>query len=256
MNRAPPAPSADWAWFFDVDGTLAHIAETPESVRIDIGMRRLIQAIVANAGGAVALISGRSIADVDALFPGVRLPVAGQHGAERRDAAGALVGNPVAARELTGIRDELLTIARRHPGLRVEDKGLAIALHYRHAPQLAGYVHRAVRAIQARTGDDLQIQIGKRVVELVPAGIDKGSAVQHFMQEPPFRGRTPVFVGDDVTDEHAFAIVNDLDGYSVKVGPGATSARWRLADVNAVREWLEQATPQLRNDATASGDHT
>jgi trehalose 6-phosphate phosphatase len=256
MNRAPPAPSADWAWFFDVDGTLAHIADTPESVRIDTAMRRLIQDIVANAGGAVALISGRSIADVDTLFPGVRLPVAGQHGAERRDAAGALVGNIAASRDLVRIRDELSTIARRHPGLRVEDKGLAIAVHYRRAPQLAGYVHRTVRAIQARAGNAIQMQIGKRVVELLPAGIDKGTAVQHFMQELPFRGRTPVFVGDDVTDEHAFAIVNALGGYSVKVGPGATSARWRLADVNAVREWLEQATPQHHRDAAATGDHT
>src|SRR5206468_2265698 len=154
-------------------------------------------------------------------------PVAGQHGVERRDAAGRISRHAFPSQELDWVRRRLADAAARHPGLLVEDKGLSLALHCRRAPRLAGYGHRLVRSLGARLGERYHVQTGKRVVELKPAGKDKGVAVLEFMQEEPFRGRTPLFVGDDVTDEYGFATVNRLHGHSVKVGPGRTVARLR-----------------------------
>ena len=246
MNAKLPAPRQDWAYFFDIDGTLVDIVERPEHVRIDLALRQLIEMLHRGTGGAVALVSGRAIADVDALFPGSRLPVAGQHGAERRDASGTVSRRTTMSAELAQVRRELAAVVARRPALRFEDKGLSFALHYRQAPRLGGFVHRVMRTLQAQHRGSFHLQEGKRVVELLPQGSDKGSAVLQFMAEPPFRGRTPVFIGDDVTDETAFATVNHLGGHSIKVGPGPTSAGWRLADVSAVRRWLADGTRPAR----------
>ena len=239
-SAAMPAPRRDWAYFFDIDGTLVELADSPGGVLLDRELRQLIEQLHRSAGGAVALISGRSIADIDHLVPGIRLPAAGQHGIERRDASGEISRHAFPSRELDGVRARLAEAVIRHPGLLLEDKGLSLALHYRRSPRLGGYAHRLVRSLLPRLGRQYRIQTGKRVVEMKPAGRDKGAAVLEFMQEPPFRGRTPVFVGDDISDEYGFATVNRLRGYSVKVGPGQTSARWRLPDVRAVRAWLER----------------
>ena len=235
-----PPPSRDWAYFFDIDGTLVDIAESPAGARLDADLLALIARLHRTAGGAVALISGRSIADIDRLIPGIRLPAAGQHGVERRDAAGGISRHAVPSRELDWVRGRLAEAAAAHRGLLLEDKGLSLALHYRRAPRLAGYAHRLVRALLSPLGERYRIQTGKRVVEMKPAGRDKGSAVLEFMHERPFRGRTPVFLGDDITDEYGFTTVNRLHGHSVKVGRGPTAARWRLRDVRAVRAWLER----------------
>lgn len=132
----------------------------------------------------------------------------------------------------------------RHPGLLLEDKGLALAVHYRQVPTLAGYLHRLLQRLAALAGEPLQLQKGKRVVEVKPLGFDKGTAIEEYLAEPPFQGRRPVFIGDDVTDEHGFAVVNRLRGLSVKVGAGPTQARYRLPDVAAVRAWLTDATKE------------
>lgn len=241
-----PAPGADWAYFFDIDGTLAEIACLPGDVRVDPALRRSIEALFTASGGALALVSGRSIREIDALFPGVPMPVAGQHGTERRNANGAVVRHDFPAERLGWLRERLAALPLAYPGLHLEDKGSSLALHYRNAPRLAAFVHHRVRSLAAESGTGLAVQAGKRVIELVPDGQSKGGAVLSFLGEPPFRGRLPVFVGDDVTDETAFDAVNRLDGLSVKVGPGRTMARWRLRDVSAVRAWLEHgsnATP-------------
>lgn len=255
MSSTIPTPRLDWAYFFDIDGTLVDIAESPERVNVDAALRRLIETLHRSAGGAVALVSGRAIADIDALFPGSALPVAGQHGAERRDGAGTVTHHARLPAQFPQLRSELSDLVKRHAGLRLEDKGFSLALHYRQAPQLGGFVHRVMRSLHARRRKNLHLQVGKRVVELLPAGSNKGSAVLEFMKEPPFRGRTPVFIGDDVTDEAAFAIVNRLGGHSVKVGPGPTTARWRLADVAAVRGWLDGGaeTPHRQHRRMAGG---
>ena len=243
---SPPAPHPGWAYFLDIDGTLVDIADSPAGAHLDPAFGRLVEELHRLAGGAVALISGRSIGDIDRLFPGIRFPAAGQHGVERRDAAGRISRHAFPSQELDWVRRRLVEAAARHPGLLVEDKGLSVALHYRRAPRLAGYGHRLVRSLGARLGERYHVQAGKRVVELKPAGKDKGVAVLEFMQEEPFRGRTPLFVGDDVTDEYGFATVNRLHGHSVKVGPGRTVARWRLPDVSAVRAWLERGRGRER----------
>lgn len=237
-----PAPQPRWAYFFDVDGTLVDFASSPAAVRIDRKLRRTLRRLYRSADGAVALISGRSITDIDRLFPGARLPVAGQHGIERRDATGRVVRHAFPSEKLVWVRRQLVDAVARHRGLLLEDKGLSLALHYRRVPRLGSYVHRLMRSLQARIGAEFCVQPGKRVVEMKPTGRHKGIAVLEFMQERPFRGRTPVFIGDDATDEYGFATVNRLEGLSVKVGPGPTVARWRLQDARAVRAWFEKGT--------------
>lgn len=242
-RRAPPAPNPALAYFLDIDGTLVGFASSPSGIRIDTGLRRVIEMVHASSGGALALITGRPIAEVDRLFPGIDLPVAGQHGVERRAASGRVAHHPFPSRRLNEARTALQEAATAHPGLFLEDKGLSLALHYRQAPRLGGYAHRLARRAAGRLGRTFGVQSGKRVVEIRPAGRDKGSAIRAYMRERPFRGRTPVFLGDDLTDEHGFAAVNRLGGYSIKVGAGPTAARWRLPDVAAVRGWLRHGRP-------------
>jgi trehalose 6-phosphate phosphatase len=227
-------------YFLDIDGTLAEITPEPSHARVDDDLRRELAAARLATGGAVALVSGRSIADVDALFPGERYPVAGQHGSEWRTAVGELHREGFSPERMAWLRAEVARVVAARPGIVIEDKGGSIAFHYRRAPRLGPFVHRAVRRIAAATDGDVQVQVGKRVVELVPAGHDKGKAVETFLEAPPFVGRRPVFVGDDVTDEAAFATVNRIGGISVKVGNGPTIARYRLRSVPAVRAWLSK----------------
>jgi trehalose 6-phosphate phosphatase len=240
-RRQLPAPDDELAWFFDVDGTIAEIAPTPDAVVVEPAIASLVARLHERSGGALALVSGRPISAIDALFTGTHYPAAGQHGLERRGADGVV--RRAEQREgqdaLERAQAYLADVAARNPGLRLEVKPAALALHYRQAPRLGGFVHRTMQSLQRGLGERFVLQPGKRIVELLPRGSDKGTAVEAFMAEPPFAGRVPVFVGDDLTDEHAFAIVNALGGYSVKVGPGRTAARWRVADVRAVRQWLE-----------------
>ncbi|HST07014.1 MAG TPA: trehalose-phosphatase [Gemmatimonadaceae bacterium] len=248
----PPAPRVDWAYFFDIDGTLVDIAPTPWEVRLERELLELLLRLHRATGGALALISGRSIADIDSIFHATRLPVAGQHGIERRDSRGRITRHRFPTGRLAETRAQLGEIVARHPGLLLEDKELSLALHYRQQPALGSYVHRLMRTVQAEIGPDYSVQLGKRIVELKPSGRDKGQAVQEFMAESPFKGRVPVFVGDDVTDEHGFEVVNALGGYSIKVGRGRSSARWRLSDVEAVRAWLVRGEQEQQGESEAA----
>jgi trehalose 6-phosphate phosphatase len=236
----PPPLHADCALFLDIDGTLAEIAAEPRLVRIDEALVGLLPGLARNLGGALALVTGRTIADVDRLLPAPRLPVAGQHGCEWRGADGAIHLHAPSTATLARLRSMFAELAARHDGLWVEDKGVTLALHYRRSPRLASHVHRWLRASFAAIGGggDYVLQAGKMLVEARPAGRDKGTAIRDFMAEPPFAGRIPVFVGDDRTDEHGFATVERQGGWSVKVGPGRTAARFRLSGVAAVRQWL------------------
>jgi len=232
-----PPPQRDWAYFFDLDGTLIEFAETPAAVRVTEELRLSLEQLHDLAGGAVALMTGRPIVEIDRMFPHTRLPVAGQHGAERRNAAG-LVTSHAPVEQLGPARQLLAQAIFDKPGLLLEDKGLSLALHYRRAPELAGFVHQAMESLLGDLDGQYTLQKGKSVLELKPAGKDKGRAVLEFIGESPFAGRIPAFVGDDATDEYGFATVNDLGGYSIKVGPGETQAKWRLDNVKAVQQWL------------------
>lgn len=237
------------AWFLDFDGTLVEFAERPEGVQVDGKLLTLVESLYVASGGALALISGRPIGDLDRLFTRLRLPMAGMHGLERRTAAGAVRRYATGAAPLEAVRDTLGEIVSRHPGVLLEDKGLALALHYRAAPQLAGYLHRVARDAITRLGGVYGLQSGKFVVEIRPVGRDKGMAIEEFMRESPFAGRTPIFIGDDATDEFGFLTVNRLGGYTVKVGPGPTAAGWRLRTVAEVHGWLERGHPLPRKIA-------
>jgi trehalose 6-phosphate phosphatase len=221
-----------------VVGTLLDIAERPDQVYAHKVDGALVEGLQRAAGGALALISGRSLAQLDALFAPLRLPAAGQHGYERRDVRGARHRHRFPVDTLRPAKDALRAFAGRHAGLVLEDKGASVALHYRLAPQLEQAALDAVREVSVPLGSAVQVQGGKMVWELKPAGADKGTAIEEFMREAPFAGRTPVFLGDDVTDEHGFRVVNELGGHSIKVGAGDSAARFRLASPAAARDWL------------------
>jgi trehalose 6-phosphate phosphatase len=239
VNRVP-TPRSEWAYFFDIDGTLVDIAPSPSEIVVERELQAQVCDLYEATGGALALISGRSLSDVDSIFRDTSLPVGGQHGLERRSSDGRISRHDAPLEKLDFARARLAQAIAAHPELLLEDKGLSLALHYRSAPSLASFAHRTMRAIASATGPAFTLQSGKRVVELKPSGKDKGDAVRDFMQEEPFAGRLPVFVGDDVTDEHGFAVVNSMAGHSIKVGGGRTAARWRLPNVRAVRLWLER----------------
>jgi trehalose 6-phosphate phosphatase len=228
----------EWAWFFDIDGTLVEIAATPTSVVVHDDLPELIAQLHRRSGGAVSLITGRAVADVERFLSIGGMSVAGQHGIELRTADGTLIPSSSGGVDLAHMTASLEDAAARHRGLLVEFKGESISLHYRNAPRLAGYAHRLMRSLRERYAPAFTIRKGKRVVELAPDSADKGDALLKLMKTKPFKGRVPVFLGDDVTDESAFAVVNDLSGISIKVGKGPTVATWRLKDVTAVREWL------------------
>lgn len=240
-NRLPPRPQTNWAYFLDMDGTLIELAETPESICVDDALLDLVWRLHNACSGAVALVSGRTLADLDRRVNGMSLAMAGQHGLERRKADGQVHVQAAPSAAKGEIARQFAPLVARHPGLRLEDKGLTLAIHYRQAPHLAGYVHRTLRNLVAELRGGLYLQKGKRVVEVKPTGFDKGTAIAQYMLEPPFKGRRPVFLGDDATDEHGFAVVNGMRGLSIKVGQGATSALYRLPDVAAVRRWLAAA---------------
>lgn len=245
MSVTPPPPSADWAYFLDVDGTLVELAPTPDGIRVDARMLDLLVQAYRLCGGALALVSGRTLADLDARLGLKHLPASGQHGLEWRDAAGA-GGHHSAADDIRAIAPHVRALQHRHRQLIVEDKGMSIALHYRAAPRLGGHLHRSIRALVRSSNRHVEIQAGKRVVEIKPKGWDKGKAIESFMARPPFAGRRPVFIGDDLTDEHGFEVINRMDGVSIKVGSGSTSARYRLPDVNAVLAWLRSIELTMR----------
>jgi trehalose 6-phosphate phosphatase len=234
-----PPFERDWAFFLDLDGTLVEIAETPEAVDPGADEILLLKRLARAAEGAVALISGRSLKRIDELFSPLVLPAAGQHGVERRDAQGKRHRHRFPAAALRPAAGGIRSFAARHQGLVFEDKGASVALHYRLAPQLAAAAQRAVREAAEPLGESVEVQGGKMVVELKPAGCDKGKAIEQFMHEPPFAGRVAVFLGDDVTDEYGFRVVNRLGGHSVKVGEGPSAARWRLESPAGARAWLQ-----------------
>jgi trehalose 6-phosphate phosphatase len=213
------------ALFFDFDGTLVDLAPQPEAVIVPPQLVSTLRALTGCLGGAVAVISGRPIAQIDQFFAPLRLPAAGVHGAERRGADGVL--SLLNTHSLERVRTTAEALAARHSALRVEYKRGSIALHYRQAPELEQLCHEAMQAAVTES-PGLSLLRGKMVFEAKPGAASKGRAIEAFLLEEPFAGRTPVFVGDDVTDEAGFAVVQNRGGLGVKVGAGASEARHRL----------------------------
>jgi trehalose 6-phosphate phosphatase len=241
-----------WALFLDVDGTLLEFAATPQDVHVPNRLKGLLLALSERLEGAVALVSGRSVENLDQLFAPHRFSAAGVHGCERRTATGITLRPEVNTRSIAHARDQLTTFTLNHPGLLLEDKGYGLALHFRRAPELEAQVHATMTATLDQLGADFQLQEGKLVYELRPANWSKGTSIFAFMQETPFQGRRPIFIGDDVTDEDAFGAVNALDGISVCVGDRPeTRARYRLRGVADVHRWLGAFPPPASLEAVS-----
>ena len=237
MEGTPPF-QGDWALFLDIDGTLLEIAATPQAVHTVRADTNLIAALYDKTDGALALVSGRSLDKIDELFAPINLPAAGQHGVERRDARGKVYRPAFPADVLARASKQIADFAARHAGLVFEHKGYSMALHYRLAPRLAGAAHAVVREAARTVGSGVEVQAGKMVAELKLAGHDKGRSIEAFMKEKPFAGRVPVFLGDDLTDEDGFRVVQRLGGLAIKIGSGPTVAPWRLLNPAAARAWL------------------
>jgi trehalose 6-phosphate phosphatase len=241
QNLPAPEPLilADCALFLDLDGTLAPIAARPDDVRADPRRTRLLEALKVGLGGRLAVVSGRTLADIDRILEGRITCVAAVHGLVRRDCDGTLhEASPHAG--LGRVVSALTAFAQRDPGLIVEEKGASVALHFRMARGCAAEARVLAHRLAAETG--LVLQDGDMVEELRTPGPDKGDSIRDFMTTDLFRGARPVFAGDDVTDEHGFEDVHELGGFGVLVGRARpTAARFGLRSVEDLMAWLEAA---------------
>jgi trehalose 6-phosphate phosphatase len=238
---APPAPGVDdeWALFLDVDGTLLDFASHPEGVHVDAQLHDDLAALRERLHGALALLSGRTLAQLDDLFDWDRHAAGGLHGRQLRFADGRVLeagDDQARIAQLSGFAESRIA---QWPGVLLEDKREALVLHYRNAPSLREAVEQLARELLQRAGDDYTLQHGNHMVELIPAGTDKGRALAALLASGPFAGRQPWMLGDDLTDEHAFQEVNGCDGVSVIVGARRpTHANFAIGDPRAVRAWL------------------
>ena len=244
LPTPPPDFTRDIALFLDVDGTLLEFEHRPDAVVPGAGLPAVLRRLDRVLGGALALVSGRTIEDLDRIFEPFRFSTAGQHGLERRDSTGTL-HKADTAHALDDIRAPLREFAGRHDGALLEDKGSALALHYRMAPAVETEARALVDTLTADR-DELHYLAGKMVFEIKSRTVDKGVAIACFLEEAPFAGRTPVSLGDDVTDEDGFRFVNQTGGLSVRVGESQDSAAcYGLPDVNSVLDWLQAVADHL-----------
>lgn len=237
----PPEPLdlARAALFLDLDGTIAEIEAAPDRVGPQARRSSLLARLQEALDGRLAVVSGRSLADLDRILEGRVSAASGSHGLERRHGKDQLWrAEPNAG--LEAVAEAFREFADANPGVVLETKPFGCGLHYRQAPEAEARANELATRLAGQTG--LQLQLGRMMAEVRAAGPHKGDAVRAFMQAPPFAGAVPLFVGDDVTDEDAFAVMESLGGKGVLVGPArATAAHRRLADVAAVMDWLESS---------------
>jgi len=230
-----------FAILLDVDGTILDIARTPQEVEAPETLRRALAIVRDRVDGALALVSGRPLADLDVIFAPLRLPAIGGHGAEIRPVADGGTIKRRAALLDAELKRRLKDIAGRHPGVSIEDKGYSMALHYRLAPKEGPALLREVEmACKAWAGRSIELLAGKAVIEIKTAGFNKGTAVRELMTHAPFAGRAPIYIGDDKTDEDAFAVVPDLDGHAISVGRRVPGIDEHFDSPAEVRQWLER----------------
>jgi trehalose 6-phosphate phosphatase len=238
---APPhiADLTQCCVFLDFDGTLVKIEDRPDDVGVDASTLQYIQRLAGQAQGALALISGRDIHVVDRLLHPLILPIAGVHGLQRRDAAGRLHAPVLDYSGVEAVASELEAHFSKEPGVAIERKVGAVAVHFRLRPD---YEKRccdlAERVVRDRP--ELHVIEGNMVCEIRFDGNDKGAVIEEFLSERPFKGRQPIFAGDDTTDESGFAAVNARGGVSIKVGDGPSRAKFRVRGVVELREWFER----------------
>ena len=230
---------SDWALFLDFDGTLVEIVERPDAVVVDPALPEVLVRLRDKLGGALALVSGRPIAFLDERVAPHRFDAAGLHGIEHRIAGRSFPCRPEEHPALRAQIARLRPILAAHEGLIIEDKGCSVAIHWRLASERAEFAREHAEATASALGPDYRIQFGKAVAEILPASAGKGRVIERFLAADPFRGRRPLFIGDDLTDEHGFKTVHAFDGLSVRVGPGETIARARIGSPAALREALQ-----------------
>lgn len=241
MTQHLPIARAD-ALFLDLDGTLIDLADTPAAVAVAPGLIAVLQGLSLQLGGRLAIVSGRPIEQIDALMAPLLLPAAGVHGMQRRGADGVLHSAPLPS--LTAARACADALAESHPGVWVEEKYGALAVHFRQVPD-AGPLCKAALADVVRDAPDLLLMEGKMIVEVKVAGVDKGTAIRDFLATSPFAGHRPVFVGDDTTDEAGFAIVQAGGGIAIKVGTGPSAAQHRIGSPPELRAALARLLEHL-----------
>ena len=232
--RPPPPPSRTDALFLDFDGTLVDLAERPSLVQVPQDLPALLASVSAAVGEALAIVSGRRLASIDALLAPMRFSGAGLHGAELRTDPRETA--PPQQSTLDHAAQWLAARLEGDPALWLEDKGAALALHYRGAPERAADAECLLR--DAVAGLDVEVIAGKCVFEARPRNVNKGQALRELMRLPPFAGRRPLYVGDDTTDEDGIRAAQALGGAGIKVGEGNSDAALRLENPAAVRAWL------------------
>jgi trehalose 6-phosphate phosphatase len=245
-----PADLKKTAILLDVDGTILDIAPTPREVFASHGLRDTLDRLWRRTGGALAFVSGRPVSELDRIFSPLQLPAIGGHGAELR----LLAGEPAEPSRLPAldaeVKRQLAAIAETDPGIILEDKGYSLALHFRLAPDKERVVREGAARVCAALGDaSIELLPGKLVVEVKQTGVTKATAVRELMTYPPFVGRRPIFIGDDVTDLSVFAVVPDFNGISIGVGADVSGVDFCLERPADVRRWLEQIS---RSDAFAT----
>ena len=237
MQTPSPLDPSRHALFLDFDGTLVGFRDDPDAVAIEPDALDSLAALSERLSGALAIVSGRRIEDLDRFLSPLAFAAAGVHGLELRRSPKAAIERSVDPHALDRIRSRLTDALAAHPGLRLEDKGSALVLHYREHPELEE-VSRETMARAVAEEDGFKVMPGNRIVEVHPAGMDKGVAVAALLNEAAFAGRLPLYVGDDTTDEYAMAAVQKAGGVGIKVGEGESVAQARVADVSAVHAWL------------------
>jgi len=238
MSQPLPPLGERSAFVFDFDGTLAALAPRPELVEVEPRVGDLLRGLCGRFDGAVAIVTGRPLDVVDGFLAPLRLATAAEHGSIRRDASGHVYADTRSLQAVIAVGDALTGFVEDNAGLLLERKQTSVALHYRQRPELKETCRTAVEEAVA-DNDGLVILPGKMVYEVRPKGCDKGVAVTAFLDEPPFKGRLPVYMGDDVTDEDAFAVVNALGGASIKIDDGESQAQYRT-DREALFDWLAE----------------
>ncbi len=239
----PPVPRRDWALFLDFDGTLTELAPSPDAVLVDPSLPGILAALEQALGGALAVVSGRPLSEVDALM-GVALPGAGVHGLELRERKGNTPHPPLDDGSVSTVQKVLAPLVADDPRLILEIKPGAIALHYRRAPEREEEC-RAAMLEALRAVPDFRLIDGKMVLEAKPGHVNKGEAIRRLMNVAPFAGRVPVFAGDDRTDEDGFEVVNAMKGVTIKIGAGESHARHRVPSVEEFLVWLGKAASLL-----------